>query len=100
MWAAYSEAFLRRMAGESRPWFLYHGTRGAHFDNYPLDRFLGASPARHPHHDTILELADIEGRLWRLLELAGHPQRTLIFLSSDNDPHVDTCPDAPYSTLG
>ena len=40
-WAAYSIDFLRRMAGEGRPWFLYHCTRGAHFDNYPHERFLG-----------------------------------------------------------
>ena len=25
----------------TQPWFLYHCTRGAHFDNYPHERFLG-----------------------------------------------------------
>ena len=30
----------------------YHCTRGAHFDNYPLQRFLGTSPAKHPYKDT------------------------------------------------
>src|SRR5262249_46595143 len=94
MWAAYSEAFLRRMAGEPRPWFLYHCTRGAHFDNYPLERFLGTSPARHPYKDTILELDDIVGRLWRVLEETGQAERTLVFLSSDNGPHMETWPDA------
>jgi len=34
-WACYSIEFIRRMATEGKPWFLYHGTRGAHFDNYP-----------------------------------------------------------------
>src|SRR5262245_49615910 len=99
MWAGYSEAFLRRMAGESLPWFLYHCTRGAHFDNYPLERFLGASPARHPYKDTILELDDIVGRLWRVLEETGQAERTLIFLSSDNGPHMDTWPDAAHTPL-
>ena len=36
----------------TQPWFLYHCTRGAHFDNYPHERFLGSSPAKHPYKDT------------------------------------------------
>ena len=36
-----------------------------HFDNYPLERFLGTSPARHPYKDTLIELDDIVGRLVR-----------------------------------
>ena len=66
-WAAYSLEFIRRMAeprpGSRKPWFLYHCTRGAHFDNYPHERFLGSSPAKHPYKDTIIELDDIVGRL-------------------------------------
>ena len=61
----YSIDFLRRDAGGEQPWFLYHCTRGAHFDNYPLERFLGSSPAKHPYKDTIVELDDIVGRLVR-----------------------------------
>ena len=35
-WADYSLDFIRRIgAAEDAPWFLYHCTRGAHFDNYP-----------------------------------------------------------------
>ena len=49
----------------AQPWFLYHCTRGAHFDNYPHERFLGSSPAKHPYKDTIVELDDIVGRLVR-----------------------------------
>src|SRR4051812_1601070 len=47
-WADYSLDFIRRMgappAAERDPWLLYHCTRGAHFDNYPAERFLGSSP--------------------------------------------------------
>ena len=49
--ATYSEQFIERMADEPGPWFLYHCTRGAHFDNYPHPDFLGRSPARHPYKD-------------------------------------------------
>jgi arylsulfatase A-like enzyme len=105
-WADYSLDFIRRMGGEDppvddrgnrRPWFLYHCTRGAHFDNYPHERFLGSSPAKHPYKDTIIELDDIVGRLVAELEATGQLDDTLIFLSSDNGPEMETWPDAAYS---
>ena len=58
------------MAGDDRPWFLYHCTRGAHFDNYPHE-LPGRSPAKHPYKDTIIELDDIVGRLVAALERTG-----------------------------
>ena len=36
-WANYSDKFLRDKARGDQPWFLYHCTRGAHFDNYPME---------------------------------------------------------------
>jgi arylsulfatase len=96
-WAAYSEDFIRRMRGSGRPWFLYHCTRGTHFDNYPHPRFLGKSPAKHPYKDTILELDDIVGRLVRALEATGQLENTLVFVSSDNGPHMENWPDAAYT---
>jgi arylsulfatase len=96
-WAVYSIDFIRRMAGRGKPWFLYHGTRGAHFDNYPHERFLGKSPARHPYKDTILELDEIVGRLVRTLEETGQIEDTLFLISSDNGPHMENWPDAAFS---
>ena len=97
LWATYSTDFIRRQAGADRPWFLYHCTRGAHFDNYPHERFLGRSPARHPYKDTMLELDEIVGRLVQSLEETGQLQNTLIFLSSDNGPHMETWPDSAHT---
>jgi arylsulfatase len=96
-WAAYSIDFLRRMAGAGRPWFLYHCTRGAHFDNYPHERFLGTSPAKHPYKDTLVELDDIVGRLVAVLRETAQLDNTLIFVSSDNGPEMETWPDAAYT---
>ena len=76
---------------------LYHCTRGAHFDNYPHERFLGASPAKHPYKDTLIELDDIVGRLVRRAARTGQLEDTLIFISSDNGPHMETWPDAAYT---
>jgi len=96
-WCAYSEAFIRGMAGGGQPWLLYHCTRGAHFDNYPHPRFLGASPARHPYKDTLLELDDVVRRLTAVLAETGQREDTLVFISSDNGPHMETWPDAAYT---
>ncbi len=96
-WASYSLDFIRRMAKDQRPWLLYHGTRGAHFDNYPHERFLGSSPAKHPYKDTLIELDDIVGRLVRALEETGQLENTLVFISSDNGPHMENWPDAAYT---
>ncbi|WP_208027658.1 arylsulfatase [Rhabdothermincola sediminis] len=101
-WATYSLEFIRRMGArrgtpDEQPWFLYHCTRGAHFDNYPHERFLGRSPAKHPYKDTIIELDDIVGRLVAELEATGQLEDTLVFISSDNGPEMETWPDAAYS---
>ena len=77
-WCTYSEQFIERMAGGSDPWFLYHCTRGAHFDNYPHPDFLGASPAKHPYKDAIVELDAICGRLVAALERTGQLETTMV----------------------
>ncbi|MFO7591281.1 MAG: sulfatase-like hydrolase/transferase [Acidimicrobiia bacterium] len=96
-WVAYSEDFIGRMAGGDQPWFLYHNTRGAHFDNYPLEKYLGSSPAKHPYKDTIIELDDIVGRIVAKLRETGQYEHTMIFVSSDNGPEMETWPDAAYT---
>ena len=96
-WCQYSTGFLERMAGSDQPWLLYHCSRGAHFDNYPHERFLGKSPARHPYKDTLLELDAIAGSLIETLRRTGQLEDTLIFVSSDNGPHMETWPDSAFT---
>ena len=98
-WTDYSLDFIRRMgeASERSPGSSTTARAGAHFDNYPHERFLGSSPAKHPYKDTIVELDDIVGRLVAELEATGQIDDTLIFLSSDNGPEMETWPDAAYS---
>ena len=96
-WVRYSTSFLERMAGGEAPWFLYHNTRGAHFDNYPNERYLGSSPGKHPYKDTIVELDAIVGRLVATLEATGQLEDTMVLVSSDNGPEMETWPDAAYT---
>ncbi len=92
-WANYSVEFIKKMAKSDKPFFLYHGTRGAHFDNYPPDEFKGKSPAKHPYKDVMVELDDILGRLVKALQETGQLENTLIFITSDNGPEMESWPD-------
>ena len=96
-WCEYSQSFIRTMAEDERPFFLYHCTRGTHFDNYPHPKFLGKSPAKHPYKDSMIELDDIVGRLIATLEETGQLDDTLVFITSDNGPEMETWPDSAYS---
>jgi arylsulfatase A-like enzyme len=96
-WCGYSEAFIERMAGAEKPWFLYHCTRGAHFDNYPHPDFLGRSPAKHPYKDALIELDDICGRLVETLARTGQLESTMVVVSSDNGPEMETWPDSAFT---
>jgi arylsulfatase A-like enzyme len=96
-WCTYSESFIENMAGDGRPWFLYHCTRGAHFDNYPHPKFLGRSPAKHPYKDALVELDDICGRLVGVLERTGQLDSTMVVISSDNGPEMETWPDSAFT---
>ena len=91
-WAVYSEKFIQKMAEEKKPWFLYHATRGCHFDNYPNDHYAGKSPARTVYSDCMVEMDDILGRLSKALEDSGQIENTLIVLSSDNGPECEVPP--------
>ncbi len=96
-WADYSVDFIKKMAKSDKPFFLYHGTRGAHFDNYPNPKFKGKSASKHPYRDVIVELDDIVGRLVKALEETGQLENTMIFVTSDNGPEMESWPDSAYS---
>jgi arylsulfatase A-like enzyme len=91
-WANYSDTFIRKMAKSDRPWFLYHATRAAHFDNYPNDTYAGKSPARTVFSDAVVETDDILGRLVRALEETGQLENTVIIFTSDNGPEGEVPP--------
>ena len=51
-WMETSLSFLDKMKGSKQPFFLYHATRGCHFDNYPSPR--------------VGRQVDVAHRVWRL----------------------------------
>ncbi|MEM6583470.1 MAG: sulfatase-like hydrolase/transferase [Pseudomonadota bacterium] len=91
-WAAYSENFIQEMEGNDKPFFLYHATRGCHFDNYPNDEYAGKSHARTVFSDCMVEVDDILKRLVNALKETNQLENTLIFLTSDNGPECEIPP--------
>lgn len=91
-WCRYGEEFIRKQQGAAKPFFLYYCTRGAHFDNYPNEKYAGISPARTTYSDTIVEINDIFQRLHKALEESGELENTLIIFSSDNGPEEEVVP--------
>jgi len=88
------------MAKSEKPWFLYHATRGCHFDNYPNDKYAGKSPARTVYSDCMVEMDDILERLVKTLEETGQLENTLIVLTSDNGPECEIPPHGRSSFRG
>lgn len=91
-WLAYSEKFIHKMAKSPKPFFLYHGARGCHFDNYPNDHYAGLSAARTVYSDCMVEMDDVVSRLVKALEDTGQLENTLVFFTSDNGPEGEVDP--------
>jgi arylsulfatase len=91
-WMEYGVEFIKKMAKSDKPFFLYYGTRGCHFDNYPNERYAGRSPARTTYSDTMVEMNDIFATLVKTLEETGQLENTLIIFTSDNGPEQEVAP--------
>ena len=93
-WTQESLSFIDKMKGSSQPWFLYHATRGCHFDNYPDDKWAGASRARTVYADCMVQMDDTLKRLIAKLDETGQLENTMIILTSDNGPECEIPPHA------
>jgi len=91
-WMEYSISFIRKMKDSKQPFFLYHATRGCHFDNYPSDEWAGKSRARTVYSDCMVHMDYVLGQLVKTLEETGQLENTLIFLTSDNGPECEIPP--------
>ncbi|MFV3464679.1 sulfatase-like hydrolase/transferase, partial [Mycobacterium tuberculosis] len=85
--------FIASRKNEKNPFFLYVGTRGAHFDNYPHPQFAGKSAGRYPYKDVIVELDHRVGQVVEALKASGQLDNTIVMIASDNGPMLETFPD-------
>ena len=93
-WMDYSIDFIRKMKDNRAPFFLYHATRGCHFDNYPSDEWAGKSRARTVFSDCMVHMDYVLGQLVKALDDTGQLENTLIVLTSDNGPECEIPPHA------
>lgn len=91
-WMQYGVEFLNKMTQSDKPFFLYYGTRGCHFDNYPNAKYAGSSPARTSYGDCMVEMNDVFANLYNALEKNGQLENTLIVFTSDNGPEAEVPP--------
>lgn len=91
-WMKYGVEFINSMAKKDKPFFLYYGTRGCHFDNYPNAYYAGRSPARTSYSDCMVEMNDVFAHLYKALETSGQLDNTLIVFTSDNGPEAEVPP--------
>jgi arylsulfatase len=91
-WLDTSLAFLDKMKGAKQPFYLYHATRGRHFDNYPSDAWAGKSMARTVYSDCLVQMDDVLGKLVDKLAEIGELENTLIIFTSDNGPECEIPP--------
>jgi arylsulfatase len=91
-WLETSLAFLDKMKGSKQPFYLYHATRGCHFDNYPSDEWAGKSMARTVYSDCMVQMDDTIGKLVDKLDEIGELDNTMILLTSDNGPECEIPP--------
>jgi arylsulfatase len=85
---------MDKMKGSKQPFFLYHATRGCHFDNYPSDEWAGKSEARTVYSDCIVEMDYVLDQLVKKLEETGELENTMILLTSDNGAECEIPPHA------
>jgi arylsulfatase len=93
-WMDYSVDFIHRMQGSKQPFFLYHATRGCHFDNYPSDEWAGKSRARTVFSDCMVHMDFVLSQLVKALDETGQLDNTLVILTSDNGPECEIPPHA------
>jgi len=91
-WLDVSLTFLDKMKGSKQPFFLYHGTRGCHFDNYPSAEWAGKSMSRTVYGDCMVQMDYTLGQIVDKLQAIGELDNTLILLTSDNGPECEIPP--------
>jgi len=80
--------FIRKCAGEGKPFFLYLATNDVHVPRVPHERFQGKS-GLGARGDAILSFDYTVGAVMDELDRLGIAKNTLIILSSDNGGVLD-----------
>jgi arylsulfatase A-like enzyme len=72
-----------------KPFFLFHASQAVHLPSFPGKDFQGKTQAG-PHGDFIFEFDYVVGQLMAKIKALGLDDNTLIIVTSDNGPEVET----------
>ena len=95
--ADYSIDFIKRMAQQDDPFFLFHCFTKVHEPGAPSKEFEGKSPAKQVFQDSLIEVDAIVGRIIKTLKENHLEENTLVILLSDNGPEEDQFPDMGHT---
>jgi len=68
-----------------------------HADTFASKAFEGKSGSKYPYKDAVVEVDAYVGEIVKALEDAGVLDNTLIFVTSDNGPQMDSWPDSGFA---
>lgn len=72
-----------------KPFFLFHSMQAVHLPSFPGKEFKGKTQAG-PHGDFIFEMDHVVGRLMEKIRTLGLDDSTLVIVTSDNGPELET----------
>jgi arylsulfatase len=88
---------IKKLAASGKPFFLEHAFMKVHADNFASKAFEGKSGSKYPYKDNVVEVDAFVGEIVATLEKAGVLENTLVFITSDNGPQLDSWPDSGYT---
>ncbi len=88
--------FIKEQQAAGRPWFVWwNGTR-MHFRTHVKKEHRGIS-GQDEYADGMVEHDMHVGKFLKLLDELGIADKTIVFYSTDNGPHMNTWPDAGWN---
>ena len=82
------DSYIKKMAKEDKPFFLYYPSTAPHTPHVPNQKFIGKSDAGL-YGDFVTECDWVLERLMSSLKESGIDENTLVIVSSDNGPEND-----------
>ena len=88
---------IAELAKSKTPFFLQHSFMKVHADNFASKQFKGKSKSKYPYKDAVVEVDAYIGEIVAALESNGLLDNTIVFVTSDNGPQMDSWPDSGHT---
>ena len=88
---------MEKLAKQDKPFLMSINFGKNHQPNLPAKAFKGASPAKSPYADSVVELDHHVGEVLKKIEALGIKEKTLVIYTVDNGAWQDVHPDSGYT---